>query len=520
MKWLKQFPLYCILFSIYPVLAFMSHNITEDPISMVIRPIIISIMIGLLFFLFGLILFRNPSKAGILSMILILVFFSFGHILQIFDGRYVLNIKIGSIRILGLLAISMLIVSIWLIGKIKYVHPITTRYLTYFSLILLIFPSYQIISYILQESSANTPIPYNNTINQNTSPKTNYPDIYYIILDTYTRQDVLQDDYHYDNKPFLDELRSRGFIIADCSHSNYKFTILSISSSLNMNYLDQLGIQNSEQKFAEATDLIQHSELRSNLNDAGYKFIAFENNYNNTLLPDADIYVKHTNSSLNQLTEGYINPFEEMFIQTTAGISLYRLQLGPISNWITKENFPYSQLEQIQKYQLEQLPKIAKMSGPKFIFLHMNIPHPPFIFKPDGTLQTDPGFYTKAIYEKNTNYKVEGYIDQIKFLNSRIPAIIDSILAASKQDPVIIIQGDHGFEGENRFFILNAYHLPNGLNSQIYPTISPVNSFRIVLNGLFGKDYPLLPDRYFSSEAETRFTFEEEFGIENNCQNK
>jgi hypothetical protein len=77
---------------------------------------------------------------------------------------------------------------------------------------------------------------------------------------------------------------------------------------------------------------------------------------------------------------------------------------------------------------------------------------------------------------------------------------------------VIIIQGDHGPGGhldwdslENsclweRTSILNAYYLLGSEASGLYPSISPVNSFRVVLNAYFGADMPLLPDRtYFTS---------------------
>ncbi|MGQ9684246.1 MAG: hypothetical protein ACUVX9_17080 [Anaerolineae bacterium] len=47
--------------------------------------------------------------------------------------------------------------------------------------------------------------------------------------------------------------------------------------------------------------------------------------------------------------------------------------------------------------------------------------------------------------------------------------------------------------------ILNAYHLPGGVDAALYDTISPVNSFRLILSSYFAADYALLEDRsYFS----------------------
>jgi hypothetical protein len=86
------------------------------------------------------------------------------------------------------------------------------------------------------------------------------------------------------------------------------------------------------------------------------------------------------------------------------------------------------------------------------------------------------------------------------------------LLAESSQPPVIIVQGDHG-PGSllnwrspsrtclwERTGILNAYYLPEGGKNLLYPAITPVNSFRVVLNAYFGANLQMLPNRtYFTS---------------------
>jgi len=72
-----------------------------------------------------------------------------------------------------------------------------------------------------------------------------------------------------------------------------------------------------------------------------------------------------------------------------------------------------------------------------------------------------------------------------------------------------------GFQGmdttrdelDEKLAILNAYHLP-GVSPEaagLYPAITPVNSFRVVLNVLFGADLPLLPDRYYAQVDSLHF---------------
>ena len=48
------------------------------------------------------------------------------------------------------------------------------------------------------------------------------PDIYYIILDGYVRDDVLKDLFAYDNSGLIEYLRGRGFFVAEQSRSNYR----------------------------------------------------------------------------------------------------------------------------------------------------------------------------------------------------------------------------------------------------------------------------------------------------------
>ena len=62
------------------------------------------------------------------------------------------------------------------------------------------------------------------------------PDIYLLLLDGYTNSKSLEKFYHFDDEPFIDSLQKKGFYLASNSKSNYPFTILTLSSALNLNY--------------------------------------------------------------------------------------------------------------------------------------------------------------------------------------------------------------------------------------------------------------------------------------------
>ena len=120
----------------------------------------------------------------------------------------------------------------------------------------------------------------------------------------------------------------------------------------------------------------------------------------------------------------------------------------------------------------------------------------------------------------------KGYLEQLLFVNRRLVEVLDRILARSSVPPIVVVQGDHGVFGATfatdearraaaaRLAILNAYLVPDGMRRELYPSISPVNSFRVILSGLAdpaaaGATTPRLEDRYFYYEDERPGPFAE-----------
>lgn len=120
--------------------------------------------------------------------------------------------------------------------------------------------------------------------------------------------------------------------------------------------------------------------------------------------------------------------------------------------------------------------------------------------------------------------EIESYTAQVIVANKKFTELIDALLLKSKIPPVIILQSDEGpipkrfrkdkenfiwedatpDELRKKFGILNAYYVP-GIDKEIfYPGITPVNSFRIIFNHLFGTDFELLPDEIY---AQRRYEF-------------
>ena len=327
-------------------------------------------------------------------------------------------------------------------------------------------------------------------------PPARSPDVYYIILDAYTREDTLN-ELGFDNSEFLDELREIGFYVANCSTSNYSNTANSMATTLNMNYLWEV-IPQKNAKDTGTTALfasIKNSYVENYFRDLGYKFVAFETGGHWLNMDDADFFFKPDNIYFWSET---LLPFEDLFIKTTILKPFIEREI--IDLRINDTDFSQFIIHhKTIHYALDTLPSVAQIDEPTFTYFHILVPHPPFSFLPDGSFNPDPNYYndkTGSGYGISREHNVTGYVNNVKFANSRILNVVKKLIKDSEIPPVIIIQGDHGMpfiEGK-AFNILNAYYLPNVDSTVLYPNISPVNSFRIVFNEYFDEEFETLDD--------------------------
>jgi hypothetical protein len=177
--------------------------------------------------------------------------------------------------------------------------------------------------------------------------------------------------------------------------------------------------------------------------------------------------------------------------------------------------FGYPAHRQRVLFSFAQLAQFPRKPGPKFIFAHIVSPHPPFVFDAHGRPVDPSRSYTLGDgddYRGSREEYLRGYAAQVQFVNRQVEAVIDTILSNSRTPPVIVIQGDHGPGSSldwdtpdrtclwERTSILNAYYLPGKTTEALYPSISPVNTFRLVLNTYFDTGLNLLPDHtYYTS---------------------
>jgi hypothetical protein len=254
--------------------------------------------------------------------------------------------------------------------------------------------------------------------------------------------------------------------------------------------------------------LIGRNNPMATLRPLGYKFVTFATGFDPTEHPEADRYLS---------PHPFASGFERMVIDITP---LRWLWPNP------KVERPTDMSRERTLFLLDHLADVASERSPTFTLAHVFCPHPPFIFGEKGedvslkyvTYTLRGGLRVDGRFRNPAEF-VAAYRGQAAFITERIEETIKQILARSPEPPIIILQSDHGSElkldmndVENtdlkeRMTILNAYYFPahhyQGLNERI----SPVNSFRVILNTYFGAKLELLPDKSFFSTWSDPYKF-------------
>lgn len=489
-----------LAFAIYPILALLAHNIQEVSFQVALRPILLSLAVPLASLLVLRLLLKDLGKASLVTTFLLILFFSYGHIYALLENVSLSGLVLGRHRYLIVIYAMLLVAGLWyILARLKDTRRVSA-FLNVMGVALLILPTIQLGLYLARASASQKEAAQVVGSSQSVlTPRLQpLPDIYYIVLDTHTRSDALLQDYAYDNSAYLDELRAMGFYIADCSRPNYGYTQASIVSTLNLDY-----IQTLEDEYHLGKDiwaLLRESRVRSQLEAIGYKTIAFDTGYEWSRLTDADIYLSLGSDSYAMQA---VTPFESMLLKSTAFLILSDSQNQFLRARFQEINFPFSFHVNSQRFILEQLPKLPQEPGPKFVFVHLLIPHYPFVFDANGEVVTDPGFYSGDKGGPiNKDYLRQGYVNEVEFIDRQMADIMKKILDQSTTPPIIIIHGDHGLRGDNRYKILNAYYLPGDGSQRLYPSITPVNSFRLIFDIYYGTQYGLLDDVSYSNEGQ------------------
>lgn len=447
-------PFYPWLLGIYPILHLYAENLGKVVESEVIPSILLMLAGTTIFFYVIKRRVRKTHLTAIITGVCIIGFSLSGHTYElVFMPR---SLAIWTILILlGLAALS---IRLRKVGSDRFFGQLAPS----FNVIALVLLKFQLISlaagfiefskyvHVYADHMPGTSLRQNVPKEMDSATR---PDIYFIIPDGYPSDSWMKSTENYDNSDFTKALEDRGFIVVGHAQSNYAITVLSLPSILNMQYYQSNPSPYSDRDYLRLE--AANSRVSHRLAEMGYTYIQL---LSGSFIPSPaadivrdftpqgtiDITIDNTRlldglltqrlpmvADLAMIERSYKHSFFEAYMDTTL-LRLARSRLGKLLQ--NAQGLPYhtSAPERFLET-IDEVISISSMSEATFTIIHLLKPHTPVVFNERG----------EAI-PWNRKPTPEEFFAELRFINSRFLQMIDSILARSKNPPIIIFQADHG----------------------------------------------------------------------------
>ncbi len=256
-RWLSL-PITPLLAALYPFTYFLSANLTQFRVGEIWRTLLLLIATSVVIGLFFRLVWRDWSKSAMAGASLILIFLTYGHWFQWIKGTFPTFARTFLWFPLAVGFIALILWAIWRSNRdLSGMVAITNLILFALTIISLVPITSYLISINQDQILTNEPPNPQN-------PTGTVPDVFLIVLDEYTRSDMLLQKDEFDNSGFLRELDELGFVTIPCSQPNYLHTDLSMYTMLNLDYLGKLPNSGEVHRSTLTTTEIAH-DLRYSL---------------------------------------------------------------------------------------------------------------------------------------------------------------------------------------------------------------------------------------------------------------
>ena len=516
------FIIHPILFSIFPVIFIFSENIHLLPITEIFLPlvIVVGITVLVLFLSKNKIEYRN--KVALIISLIVILFFTYGYFYDIINDAQLENSEISRHRYLLMPYFGLGIVGVIFFIKSNRLFNNATTITNGIAISIIVVISINIATDVSYGNFFGSPEVGNNEkflgvgaqdpleelvvdrdSNQDLRTESKKiqnikPDIYYIIPDEYPSNYALKQFFGFDNIEFLTFLETNDFHVVNNSFSNYPSTIQSLTSSLNMEYLDTItkGVDADSKNYHLLNELLSDNLVMRKLSSQGYDVV----NIGSLWGPNGEF--KNIKSNLCEFKEVNRDSLSRQLIEKTMISYFYERYFEQLRR--DQIICTYNEIELLSEEQ----------NKPKFIFVHILSPHSPYIFGPNGE-HTIPG---DSINSSSWNER-NAHVNQVKFVNKNLIELIPKLLD-SENKPIIILQGDTGSGYEidwkspsdvmviERMSNLNAVYFPNNDYSKIHD-LTPVNTFRIIFNEYFDEENVLYENRSYWSNSDKPYQYKD-----------
>jgi hypothetical protein len=509
-------PLFALLFAAYPVLFIAVSNPGQVARSTVATALGVSVMASALLLAAMRLALGTWSRAALAVAIVAFLFYAYGPTHTVLERIFLdsINETAGAALYLQQLSpyLHTIMTTAWIVAGILALHRLrrvseaSIQYgVPFCNGMALALTGLVTVQWVIQRDAAGASKPElrdHFTTGRAASVLGYNPDIYTVVLDGYAREDVLREHYKFDNAEFLDGLRARGFQVSSASTANYNWTDLSLTSMLNMDYLQPLlgdRISPAVTSRAPVYEAVRNNAVARFLKEHGYRIVHFETTWGATL----------QNPYADEQVACHQGVFTNEFFRVMAEASWLKALQSRMS----------ADLARCHLSNLESLAGMGSQPGPKFVFAHFLPPHHPYLFDRNGNILRDANLSNQFEFQKRLWEEKDLYVDQLLYMNHRVTDVIDQILNESPRPPIIIIQSDHGPNFETgltrderirvRFANLAAYLLPQAPDLLVPADGSSVNQFRRLFNHYFNQRIEILPSRHYFSDYNSPYTFTE-----------
>ena len=395
MKIVNSGIIHSLMIGLMPILFIFTNNLIEIALHSIIIPIIIILGSTILSIIFLSKITKNIQKTTLVISLFLTVFFTISYLREGLFGLEVFSIILSQIPILAFIAFLILSIGVFIIYKIKdWTKP--TQIFTAISVVI-------VISFIPNIILDNADINSQNSFLQEIKFKNiEKPNIYLIILDGYANEKSLKKDFGFDNSNFVNELKDFGFVIPEHNSSNYRWTVLSMNSALNMNYLHH------QEGLSAGNFMLQKYIFSKNL-----VMKTFQDNGYNTIFIDGGAAHREISVSNKNLCQYTDNQLLQSLMDNSALKFIPQEYFNDI--WKEPRNCSFSELEKIHEIENE----------PFFVYSHHRTPHEPFSRDADGNYIQ----YAEKFNEIDKETAKKRYVYQLEYTNKKITEIISKILS-------------------------------------------------------------------------------------------
>jgi hypothetical protein len=474
-----------LLLAVYPSLFLYSNNAAITLLSSLIRLLWFNALLALVVYLISLLINKFNAWRGSISASVFLFYFNiYGMVFNFLYKRDFIRIEHYTLLPLFIL---LTFYSVWAIVKINNFNLHRIWNIASFIMIgLIIINLIKITPAEIEKRRDLSPVsmpPPSTSISRNPT----YPDIYFIILDEFSGFEPMREYWHYQGvDDFKQFLENNHFFVAEQSHGESQETLHELATRLNFQEYpccDQLRTYFSA---------IADNRVMRFLKTKGYTTITFdesESAFPTDLPIKSDYYYGNAPDTYNSYT--IIDNFDKLVIDNTM-LRIFSNLYDPLIE------FPSLKAHiDMLSFTLDKMNNL-EVASPKFVYVHVLLPHMPFIFDSNG-------FVIASYYNTNWDDYLDNYIYAIKYAEKMITNILSH--ADPQHPPIIILQSDHGarnqiYNGNEEHLLKNfperfktsilfALHVP-GLDTSTLPQdINPINTFPLIFNYLFNSKIPM-----------------------------